>query len=174
MCCTVTMLNGTLQLHDPRCTRNPCHHGCITNVERFCGALLERRQIRVGDGEYEDTLAYLIAEAWIHASNYDHLKDRGERSNMASWVAVSLARSFTDRKRKAYRTVWKWRGRSYQRPLPQLVNINEPGLESALGRRSLAVEESGSEDLGWLLRKRSGQDPRGNPSLGANGTRDAA
>jgi hypothetical protein len=50
---------------------------------------------------------------------------------MASWVAVSLARSFTDRKRKAYRTVWKWKGGSYQRPLPQLVNINEPGLEAA-------------------------------------------
>ena len=66
-------------MHDPRCAQNGhgCHPGCISNVERFCGALLERRQLRVGDGEYEDTLAYLIAEAWIHAGNYDHHKDGG-------------------------------------------------------------------------------------------------
>jgi hypothetical protein len=168
------MLNGTLVLHDPRCTRNPCHHGCITNVERFCGALLERRQIRVGDGEYEDTLAYLIAEAWIHAGNYDHHKDWGERSNMASWVAVSLVRAFTDRKRKAYRTVWKWKGRSYQRPLPQFVHPDEPGLDAALGRRGLEAEEPGGTDLGWLLRNRSGVDPRRVNGLGANGAREAA
>jgi hypothetical protein len=172
------MLNGTLQLHDPRCTQNGhgCHHGCITNTERFCAALLERRQIKVGSSEYEDTLAYLISQAWEHTIRYRPELDTGHRSNLAAYIQLRLSRSFTDQRRSKYRTIWKFKDSRpdyhYQRPTPIFVQHTE--LERTQRDGTMEAADAGSTDLLRLLRGRGGTDPRSTHSMGEDGTQAAA
>ena len=64
----MSLLGGVLTLHDPSCPAKRggrcAERGCIADVERLCGSVLERKGIKHGDGDYEDLLAWLISESW--------------------------------------------------------------------------------------------------------------
>jgi DNA-directed RNA polymerase specialized sigma24 family protein len=160
----VTLLAGTLALHAPRC-QGRCVQGCIRDVERFAGAFLERKGIRLGDWEYEDTLAFLVSEAWAASEKYDPELDANE--NLAAWVYTSLSQRYVDKKRARYRTRWVSGNSVYERPPePEFVGLDPAELERALPGRNLATAEHCSPDFSRVLRSRGGRDPRGRDEMG--------
>lgn len=130
----MSVLAGVLPLHEPGCPeRGRCRAGCIRDVEKLCGRVLERRGIGLGHPEYEDRLAFLLGECWIVARTYDPERDRCR--NMGAWVFLKLGQRLVDAKRTEYRTVWRSKNYVYERPRPELVPL-EPGMAEPLGAGS--------------------------------------
>lgn len=153
----VSLLGGVFTLHDPRCFGR-CGTGCVGDVERLCGAVLERRGISLDQAAYEDRLAYLIGEAWIIAPKYDPARDRGRKSAMSSWLFLRLGQRLVDADRAEYRTRWVTKnGYVYERARPQFVGLEDSGVERALGGSPLDGPEHRSADLNRLLRERDSE-----------------
>jgi len=108
------MLNGRLALHD------------VDDVERFCRQLINRqRRGGYGGHDYEELLAWLIEAAWLLSERYD--PSRG--ATFATFARGSLRVANWEREHFG-RTVWKFKDRTYIRPRPTFVPLDD-GLDLA-------------------------------------------
>jgi hypothetical protein len=80
--------------------------------------------------EREDLVAWLVSECWLLSQRYE--PDRG--INFSTFAGTTLRRRVVDWKRQGRdgRTVWQFKDRTYVRPLPQLVPLDDAGLDGAL------------------------------------------
>jgi hypothetical protein len=148
------LLQRPWQLHD------------ITDVERFCSRIIERRNLDLRYHDQEELLAYLIETCW-------ELSQTGEWSrSFSGWVHPYLRARVVDWQRQRNgRTKWTFRDRVYERQLPVVVSLDaDDSLRDRLDE-SVAGSSLDGDALGFaadmrILDKRGRRPGRRNNWLG--------
>jgi Sigma-70 region 2 len=105
----------------------------IDDVEQFCRKVLD--STNVPHGEYEDTLAGLIADCWILSENYEPART----PSFSTFAYRRLRLRVIDATRRRYRTRWAFATHVYERAAPQLLSLDADDSE----RRELGASITG-------------------------------
>ena len=141
----------------------------IEDVERFCAGILKQAGLALSHHEREDLLCYLVETAWELSLRYE----RGDHGSRFGFYAKAiLVKRVHDWRRQRYgRTVWKFAGRTYERPRAEFVSLD---ADDAHGRQLVASlrtwsgdrEADSDPELGGLLDGRDRQEARDYQALG--------
>ena len=153
----MSLLSSAFRLHD------------LEDVERFCAGILQQSGPRLSHHEHEDALSWLIETAWELSLRYEP----GDRPARFGFYAKSiLVKRVHDWRRQRYgRTVWKFAGRTYERPRIELVSLDSDDagghqLVASLRTWSGDREADCDPELGGLLGARDRQEARDHATLG--------
>lgn len=123
--------------------------------------------------ERDDLLTYLLEFAWKLSEKFD--PGRGSFSNL---LFSCSGRAIADFHRSKYRTKWVFKDRTYERPRPDVVPLDDlidrDLLGGSLGTGPGAPTDGWSPDLGRLLGARDRQRDRDADTLGLGGAGRAA
>lgn len=137
------MLNGTFSLHDVR------------DVEALCGRLIQQSAPNdLSHHDREDLLTYLIESCWELSRRYEQ---GSMRQGFSIWATVTLRRRIVDWQRSRNgRTKWAFADRVYERPIPELVSLDdrEDGADHSI---AMDADACGLQDLLGLQRTGSRQ-----------------
>jgi hypothetical protein len=150
----VTLLSSTFALHDVR------------DVESFTGRIVERCGLHLSHTDREELHVYLIETAWEISERWE---PPASGKSFSGWALIILKRRVTDWQRSRYRTRWKFADRTYERPRPQLVPLDDPGLDrldAALARSRVDGDASGFAADMRALEARGRRPGRGDDYLG--------
>jgi hypothetical protein len=97
----------------------------IADVEAFTGRIVERSGLRLSAQDREDLHVWLIEECWTLSTCY-----RPGRLAFAAFADRRLRLRVVDWQRGRWgRTRWTFSGREYERVRPQLVPLDDSGLD---------------------------------------------
>jgi hypothetical protein len=150
----VALLSSTFALHDVR------------DVESFTGRIVERSGLQLSHTDREELHVYLIETCWEISERWQPPAN-GKR--FSGWALIILRRRVFDWQRSRYRTRWKFKDRTYERPQPKLVGLDDPGVDrldtTLAGSRLDGDTTSFAVDM-RTLEARGRRPGRGNDYLG--------
>jgi DNA-directed RNA polymerase specialized sigma24 family protein len=123
--------------------------------------------------ERDDLLAWLFEVAWKLSETFDP-----NRGSFSSFLYCAAQRRAIDWQRSHYRTRWQFAGRTYERPRPQLLSLDDGDNRDLLGGTVRARTSDSSagwdSDLGGFLGERDRSRSRDHQTLGLKPPRRAA
>ena len=137
------MLPGVLALHDVR------------DVEGFCVRIIRGSSVDLDADRYEDLLTYLIETAW----ELSKIEPRQWDRSFSGWAHPLLRLRVVDWQRSKYRTKWQFKDRTYERPIPVFVSVDDR-LGDAYPYELVDVTPDRSTDLMRVLGAGDSPDTR--------------
>jgi hypothetical protein len=136
----------------------------VDDAVGFVSAIVTRSGLSLSWSDREDLEQFLLVQAWELSLVYD-TGDPKYPPRFAVYATNILRKRVVDWQRKRYRTIWKFKGRVYERPQPQLVSFDgddaeRDRLEQDLARGSLDRDQLGFPDELRVLEAR-GRRPGG-------------
>jgi DNA-directed RNA polymerase specialized sigma24 family protein len=123
----------------------------VDDAFALCSRVVSLSGLSLRWHEREDLVAYLVSECWALSLRYE---PGGIR--FSTWATGTLRRRVVDWQRQRNgRTRWQFAGRVYERERPDLVPLDDGGLDVAVGRGGLDDGADLLPDRLRLLRARS-------------------
>lgn len=140
------MLNGKLALHD------------IQDVEAFTATILQRNRRTTATEDHEDIHAWLIETCWELSLIY---RPDNATVRFSTYARTTLTYRLTDYIRtRNGRTRWQFKDRTYERPRPTLISLDDPELEHAHQRRTMDPPERSDPSFVRALYSRTSRPPQ--------------